>query len=530
MKKYLLMAVALMTSVAMFADTGWQEDRRFTPVTAYSELSSIHTTVAADGSVYASSSITTEMSFAGKTLTPTAEGSTCVVKYDKDGNEIWAILFSGSNALRAMTVDADGNLYVAGTVTGEKTEFIGTDGISLTVINPTKYDEMWGETVVSGKAAYIVKITADGVITAAHQENPAGPDANYFGDARIIPNKIAVDNGKVYVSCFYNGAVEALGWEGRYVTMLDFDTFETMYFGDITGAGIFSVSSSDLTGPTNVANLKATTDADMLDDNAIQCAPDAFSFVATGGMVGAAFIGWGKLTLSTPTQSRDFSFDMKGEGLNEHALVLAMTSNIENMSLVYHAEAQDNSLPEYNLFGEMAGMNVILSGTFSGQFPLDNTKYSKGAGEENKYKNASFLASISPMTSTVKYSWVNDAEEESYTNGMIVTGEETHVGTETAVYHFNTSEGTAKGSEPIGVLDAAQINDTYAAVVYTEQDKTDVRVWAIPMNEPSAVEAVEAAGTQAAAKYYTIDGMEIAAPQKGISIVKTADGVKKIAK
>ena len=174
MKKYLLMAVALMTSVAMFADTGWQEDRRFTPVTAYSELSSIHTTVAADGSVYASSSITTEMSFAGKTLTPTAEGSTCVVKYDKDGNEIWAILFSGSNALRAMTVDADGNLYVAGTVTGEKTEFIGTDGISQTVINPTKYDEMWGETVVSGKAAYIVKITADGVITAAHQENPAG--------------------------------------------------------------------------------------------------------------------------------------------------------------------------------------------------------------------------------------------------------------------------------------------------------------------------------------------------------------------
>lgn len=528
MKKYLLMATALMTSVAMFADTGWTEDKRFTPVAASTELSSIHTTVAADGSVYASSTITKEMTFGGKTLTPTAKGSTCVVKYDKDGNEKWAILFSGSNALRAMTVDATGNLYVAGTVTGETTEFIGTDGNSITITNPTKYDELWEETVVAGQAGYIVKVTADGAIAASQSINPAGPDATvYYGEPRVNPNKIVVDGDKVYVSCFYNGAVESLGWEGRYTTCLNFDTFETDYYGDLPGAGVFSVSSSDLSGLTNIASVRATEDYDILGDG-VGCSPDAFSFVENSGLVGVAFIGWGKLTLSTPTKSVPFSFELKGEGLNEHALVLSMTTDIEKMSLVYHAAPQVNEYPEYNLFGEMVGTDIILGGTFSGQFPLDNSKYSKSAGEDNKYKNSAFIASIAPMNNTVKYALPVEAEDESYATGMIVTGEESHLATENNVYHYKTADG-ANAGEPLGfgVLDGAQINNTYASIVYTE--KTDVRVFAIPMSEPSAVEAVKAAGA-AEAKYFGIDGTEIPAPQKGINIVKTADGVKKIVK
>ncbi|MBR1839699.1 MAG: hypothetical protein IJ782_03815 [Prevotella sp.] len=531
MKKYLLMATALMTSVAMFADTGWTEDRRFTPVTASYELSSIHTTVAADGSVYASSSITTEMTFGGKTLTPTADGSTCVVKYDKEGNEQWAILFSGSNSLRAMTVDATGNLYVAGTVTGEATEFIGTDGNSKTITNPTKYDDMWGEYVVTGKAGYIVKVTADGAIAATQSVSPVGPEATvYYGEPRVNPNKIVVDGSNVYVSCFYAGSVESLGWEGRYTTCLNFDTFETDYYGDLSGAGVFSVSSSDLSGVKNVANLKATADYDILDDGGFGCSPDAFSFVAKSGFVGVAFIGWGNLTLSTPTQSVPFSFDRQGNGLNEHALVLSMLTDIEHASLTYHSAAQDNEYPEYNLFGEMVGTDIILGGTFSGQLPLDNSKYSKSTETENKYKNAAFIASITPMSNTVNYALPVEAEEESYATGLIVTGEESHLGTENAVYHYKTADG-ANAGEPMdfGVLDGAQINDEYVSIVYTEKDKTDVRVYAIPMGEASAVEAVKAADA-AGAKYYTIDGVEIAAPQQGISLVKTADGVKKIVK
>jgi hypothetical protein len=506
----------------VFAENSWVM-KKFTPVT--STASSVHTTVAGDGSVYVSSSVDKDFNFANKVVTA-ATTSTCVVKYDKSGDEIWAISFNGKNDVRAMTVDTDGNLYVAGTVTGDQTEFIGTDGSSKTIVNPTRYDEMWGEEVVSGMAGYIIKIDSDGKILAAQQVNAAGPESGYWGEARVNPNKIVVDNGKVYVSCFYNGAVESLGWEGRYVTMLDFETFETSYFGDITGAGVFSLSRADLTQPTSIANVMATTDADMLDDG-LQCGPEAFSFVTMSGMVGVAFIGWGNETLTVPGQTpKNFSFEVNGGGLNEHAMVLSMTSNIESMSLVYHAAPQDKEYTEYNLFGEMSGTNIILGGTFSGQFPLDNSKSSKSAGEENKYNHASFLASISPMTSSVNYSWVNEAEDESFTNGMVVTGEETHVGTDAKVYNFNTFDGTAKGSESMAILDAAQFNDQYVALVST--DGADVVTMFQEMS-PSAVQSVKAAGAEGA-KYFGIDGTEIPAPQKGISIVKTADGVKKIVK
>ena len=522
MKKYLLSLVALVCAMNVFAEDSWVM-KKFTPVA--STAGSVHTTVAGDGSVYVSSSVDQDFTFANKVVTA-ATTSTCVVKYNKTGDEIWAISFNGSNNVRAMTVDTDGNLYVAGTVTGDQTEFIGTDGSSKTIVNPTRYDEMWGEEVVSGFAGYILKIGSDGKILAAQQVNPAGPTSGYWGEARVNPNKIVVDNGKVYVSCFYNGAVESLGWEGRYVTMLDFDTFETYYVSDIPGAGVFSLSSTDLTGMTSVANVMATTDADMLDDG-LQCGPEAFSFVTMSGIVGVAFIGWGNETLTVPGQTpKDFSFDVQGGGLNEHAMVLSMTSNIENMSLEYHAAPQDKEYTQYNLFGEMVGTNIILGGTFSGQFPLDNSKYSKSAGEENKYNHASFLATISPMTKTVSYSWVNEAEDESFTNGMVVTGEETHVGTTAAVYNFRTSNLEDKGSESMAILDAAQVNDQYVALVST--DGADV-VTMFQEMEPSAVEAVKAAGA-AEAKYFGIDGTEIPAPQKGINIVKTADGVKKIVK
>lgn len=522
MKKCLLSLVALVCAMNVFAENSWVM-KKFTPVT--STASSVHTTVAGDGSVYVSSSVDKDFNFANKVVVATTT-STCVVKYDKSGDEIWAISFNGKNNVRAMTVDTDGNLYVAGTVTGDQTEFIGTDGNSKTIVNPTRYDEMWGEEVVSGFAGYIIKIDSDGKILAAQQVNAAGPESGYWGEARVNPNKIVVDNGKVYVSCFYNGAVESLGWEGRYVTMLDFDTFETCYVSDIPGAGVFSLSSTDLTGMTSVANVMATTDADMLDDG-LQCGPEAFSFVTMSGMVGVAFIGWGNETLTVPGQTpKNFSFEVNGGGLNEHALVLSMTSNIENMSLVYHAAPQDKEYTQYNLFGEMSGTNIILGGTFSGQFPLDNSKYSKSAGEENKYNHASFLATISPMTKTVSYSWVNEAEDESFTNGMVVTGEETHVGTDAKVYHFKTSDGTAKGSESMAILDAAQFNDQYVALVST--DGADVVTMFQEMS-PSAVQSVKAAGAEGA-KYFGIDGTEIPAPQKGISIVKTADGVKKIVK
>lgn len=517
------MLVALLATTTMFADadSGWNEPKKFSPVTNGEELYDVHTVVAADGSAYASSSITKELSFGGYTLTPAIAGSTCIVKYDSEGNEKWAILFSGANSLNGLAVDADGALYATGMIAESSVEFIGTDGNSKTLSNPTKYDPDWGMDVVSGYAAYIVKITPAGVITDAVTVDPSGPEVTYWGEARISPNKIVVDNGKVYVSCFYQGEVPALSWTGRYVMGMDFDTFETQIWGDIPSAGLFTVNSSDLSGLTGLANLQATINADVIyDENPLQCAPEAFTFVVSSGLVGVGFFGWGNVTLSVPGQeAKNFSFEMQGGGVNEHALVMSLLTDINNMTKIFHATPYDNQgFAQYNLMADVTGTNVILGGTFYGSFPLDNTV--------TKDKNTSFVASVPMMSTGSGWAKINEAEEESFATGMIVTPEEIHAATKAYNFTYDTSVGTLKGSEGKGYNDASISNDTYVSLVYTEG--TDVCVMEIHMN-PSAVTEVKAASA-VGTKFYSIGGMEIAAPQKGLSIVKTADGVVKIAK
>ena len=519
MKKYLLMAMALMTSVATFADTGWAEDKRFTPVASYADLDGVHTTVAADGSVYASSTINKQLKFGASTIEP--EGgllSSCVVKYNAAGEEQWAVLLYGKSTINSMATDASGNCYVTGSFMDSSLDLQGTDGNEITLTGNVSY--LYG---------FVAKITADGKFVAAKtiQTNTNAEIASsefpfYLGDdiapyLTVEPMKIKVDGNNVYVSLSYKGDVSV-----DNVTILDgaYSLVEFMMYVDTNSKGIVSFNASDLSNPQKVACIQMTDNKS--EENAYY--PEAMDFVVNSGLVGVTFIGFGNLTLSTPTQSKNFTFEMKGEGVNEHGMVLSMLTDVEKMSLTYHATPYDNKgFAKYNLFGEMIGTKAILGGTFYGSYPLDNTV--------TKDHNTSFLAAINVTNGTIAWNKINETEAESVVKGMIVTGEEAHIGTEAAVYHYKVADGTAAGDAmPLSVDDASHYGDTYACVAYTEKDKTDVRVWAIPMSAPSAVEAVKAATVAGGTKFYGIDGAEIAAPQKGVSIVKTADGVKKIIK
>ena len=216
MKKILLMLVALVATVTISAKDGEEMD--------------IHTAVAGDGSVYASTTYSQAFQFAGKAVTdPEGLLSSCVVKYDAQGNEQWAVSLVGKCKIYAMTADTDGTLYVAGSSSDEKIVVTGVDGKTTEILNPTKED--WGEIVVAGQAAFLLKISVAGAVENSLKIEAVGPETGYYGEAYVRPRKIVVDNDKIFVSCFYQGAVSSLGWEGRYVTMLDFDTFETSYFG-----------------------------------------------------------------------------------------------------------------------------------------------------------------------------------------------------------------------------------------------------------------------------------------------------------
>lgn len=504
MKKILLMLVALVATVTISAKDGeemegWQKS--FTPVANADDLAGIHTAVAGDGSVYASTTYNQAFSFAGKPVTdPEGLLSSCVVKYDAEGNEKWAVSLVGKCKINAMTVDTDGTLYVAGEYVDAVT-LSGTSGTKDLSGNPLK------------TSAFVAKVNADGVFTNVASFTPTANVPEGYEDwceLGIYPNKIVIDANKVLVSCMFKGDVAELGWQGSYV-----DVFMMAYM-DNRSAGIFMLDKADLANATSVATIQHTGRIvdQMMED--IQDFPNAIDFVVYEGVPHIAFVGWGNLTLTTPAGSQPFNFEMAGEGKNEHALVL-VNAAAPTQAKVFHTAPNDYSGAIYGLVGAtLTDNNCILAGTFYGNFALDNTV--------TKDKNTSFVASIKMSDCSVN--WAKANEVESVAKCMIVTGEEIHAATADAHYVFRTSDGDLKKAENQGFDDASCYNDQYVSTIFTQE--TSVVVFS-PKLKPSGINNTQAQ-KNGAAKYYNLNGIELTAPQNGLNIVKTADGTRKVLK
>ena len=504
MKKILLMLVALVATVTISAKDGeemegWQKS--FTPVANADDLAGIHTAVAGDGSVYASTTYNQTFSFAGKPVTdPEGLLSSCVVKYDAEGNEKWAVSLVGKCKINAMTVDTDGTLYVAGEYVDAVT-LSGTSGTKDLSGNPLK------------TSAFVAKVNADGVFTNVASFTPTANVPEGYEDwceLGIYPNKIVIDANKVLVSCMFKGDVAELGWQGSYV-----DVFMMAYM-DNRSAGIFMLDKADLANATSVATIQHTGRIvdQMMED--IQDFPNAIDFVVYEGVPHIAFVGWGNLTLTTPAGSQPFNFEMAGEGKNEHALVL-VNAAAPTQPKVFHTAPNDYSGAIYGLVGAtLTDNNCILAGTFYGNFALDNTV--------TKDKNTSFVASIKMSDCSVN--WAKANEVESVAKCMIVTGEEIHAATADAHYVFRTSDGDLKKAENQGFDDASCYNDQYVSTIFTQE--TSVVVFS-PKLKPSGINNTQAT-KNTVQKYYNLNGIELTAPQHGLNIVKTADGTRKVLK
>lgn len=503
MKKILLVLVAFLATVSVSAQNeGWQKS--FAPVANADDLAGVHTAVAGDGSVYASTTYSQSFTVGDITVAdPEGLTSSCILKFDKDGNAKWAVTLAGKCKINAMTVDADGTLYVAGEYTDAVT-LSGTSGTKDLSGNPSK------------TSAFVAKVNADGVFADAASFTPTANVPEGYEDwceLGIYPNKIVIDANKVLVSCMFKGDVAELEWQGSYV-----DAFMMAYM-DNRSAGVFMLDKADLSNPTSVATIQHTGRIvdQMMED--IQDFPDAIDFVVYGGIPHIAFIGWGNLTLTTPAGSQPFSFEMAGDGNNEHALVL-VNAVAPSQPKIFHASANSYGGAIYNLVdATIAGDNCILGGTFYGNFPLDNTV--------TKEVNSSFVASIKMSDCSVNWAKAND--EESQATCMIVTGEEIHASTDKATYVFKTANGELKSEQTMNQSfnDADCYNDKYVSTIYT--NGTNVVVFSPKMN-PSGIEAIKAAAKTGAAKIYNVNGVELSAPQKGLNIIKTAEGTKKIMK
>lgn len=522
MKKILLMMVALVATVSISAqdDEGWSKS--FAPVSDKAELGGLCTAVAGDGSVYASSTYNQAFTFAGKAVTdPEGLTSSCVVKYDKDGAEQWAISLVGDCEIYAMTADADGTLYVAGKTEDTKIIVTGTDGTQKEIVNAMSDPWGIGEYSIDSYAAFVIKISNSGVVEAIKTISPETnaevassefpfylPDSEFPID--ITPSKIVIDGNKVLVSATYYGDVkdgDKLIWEGSYAADLDFG----MYF-DNRSRGILMLNKSDLSGMANVAYVKATGVPE------VQVYPQALDFVVYNGVPYVAFIGFGNLTLTTPAGSKDFSFEMLGEGNNEHALVLANATEPEK-SKVFNAAPNDYLGATYSLGdAAIAGDACILAGTFYGQFALDSSV--------KKDKNTSFVASIKMADCSVNWAKANGVESKAVC--MVVAGEEIVASTEDFTYTFKTANGDLKESKTMdkGFEDASIYNDLYCSTISV--DEANVIIFC-PKLKPSNVKAAKDV-QNGAVKVYTLEGLERPALQKGLNLIKTAEGTQKVLK
>ena len=484
MKKLLLMLVACMATMTAFAggeDEGWQKS--FTPVADKGDLAGVHTAVAPDGSVYASSTYNQAFQFAGKAVTdPDGLLSSCVVKYDAQGNEKWAVSLLGKCSIDAMAVDADGTLYLTGNYTDAALTLTGTSGTKT----------LSGDALKAN--AFVAKVSAEGVFTEAISLVPTASVPEGYEDwceLGIYPNKIVIDANKVLVSCMFKGDVAELGWQGSYV-----DVFMMAYM-DNRSAGVFMLDKADLANATSVATIQHTGRIvdQMMED--IQDFPNAIDFVVYEGVPHIAFVGW-----------------MAGEGKNEHALVL-VNAAAPTQAKVFHTAPNDYSGAIYGLVdATLADNNCILAGTFYGNFALDNTV--------TKDKNTSFVASIKMSDCSVNWAKANEVESEAQC--MIVTGEEIHAATADAHYVFRTSDGDLKKAENQGFDDASCYNDQYCSTIFTNENSVVVFS---PKLKTSGIDETTAL-KNGAAKYYNLNGVELSAPQKGLNIIKTADGVKKV--
>jgi len=526
MKKLLLMLVACVAAVNVSAqaDEGWQKS--FTPVADKADLDGLHTAVAADGSVYVSTTYNQAFSLGDVAVAAPEDAvtSSVVVKMDKDGAAKWAVTFFGKCKIYAMTADTDGTLYVAGRSQDLKVVATGVDGKHYDIENPTGFDAFFEE-VIKAHVAFIAKIGQDGVIQTVQIIQPEvnatiaaivgdpyemGMDLSIYDlsgndPCTVIPSKLVIDGDNLYVAATYTGDVPALGWKGAYLNYYGMD----MMIFDIRSMGVFSLNKSDLGNPASVANVMATETVQTMS----QFFPEAVDFVVYGGVPHVAFFGFGNLTLTTAAGSQDFSFAL-GEEDTEHALVLANV-NAPQQPKVFHAATNTKSYPIYDLVGAtLSGDNCILGGTFYGNFPLDNTV--------TKENNTSFVASIKMSDCSVNWAKANEVESEAQC--MIVAGEEIHAATADAHYVFRTSDGDLKKAENQGFNDASCYNDQYCSTIFTQENSVIVFC---PMMNPSGINETKTL-KNTAAKYYNVNGVELSAPQKGLNIVKTADGVKKI--
>lgn len=523
MKKILLVLVALVATVTASAQNQDPWPKQYNVWEEANRPSGIHTAIAVDGSAYVSTEYDKVFQFAGKDVAEPIGTSSCVMKFDKDGTELWSVALQGACTINAMAVDVDGILYVAGYSKDATVNCIGTDSQSKQINNPSD------EGVATVYSAFIVKVSNAGVVEAVTTLTPqtnaeiaVSEFPMYIPDytpLEVTPRNIVIAGDKVVIAAAYKGDVksgETALWEGAYTF-----AWGTYYF-DNRSYGIASFNKSDLSGVANMAYVQ------MANNKTGELAnyPEGLNILSDGAKAYAAFFGWGSLDIIKDASTKktvEFAYTPGATDFDaatmEHGLVLLDFSDITH-PLVFHAEGNTMEYSNYNICGGIKeDTYTYLGGSYNGVCPLDNSKV---ATEGN---TATFVACI--KNSDAKVQWFsNDTDgKNSSSRAIAKQGENILFATVYNLHEINAADGTITKSTA-GEIDDISANDNYQVRAIAAVSAVEVDYLTNSSSGISTAKAVKAG----AAKIYNMNGVELSAPQKGLNIIKTAEGTKKMMK
>lgn len=532
MKKILLVIVAVVANITVQGQVFKQAakwSKSLTPVTEAKKLGGTRTAVAADGSVFTTGTYNNDLTFGSSYLEPDGLTPAYLAKYSADGKELWAVGLVGNSLIHALTTDADGNVYLLGTL-AEEVEFESVDGVSKTA-NGMKID---GAFTPTRRAAFVAKYDKDGnikmvrTIDAATNYDVVSPDTYFDNLAEVQPTALAVSNGKVYVGLRHDGDViiDNVNWKGRYNFAFGF-----MHV-DNHSVGIMSMNADDLMGATSVADFGSK---EMLTNDGTFNAMDV-SFTVDNGTVYAAFVGYGTLELNTAKGKEEFTTEI-GEGTMPRVYVLASISesNVVTKAFTTKADAEGDN---YRV-GPMAldGNKLFVSGVSAGSNPFNNDLQAVGP-------RTLFMASLN--AADLALNWVaGDAYDEGDVNhhaqglfDMLVNNgevllagyaEKTDDHSLTAqLNYWITADGTVKPAAADSIVSVAKNKDV-VAIITNAKNQTTVSVY--DKKNVTGINQVVASKSDRVAVYNlkgqyvgtTLDGLSA-----GVYLLKKGNDVQKV--
>ena len=332
--------------------------------------------ITGDGDVYATGRFNQLIATENLFLEPIAQ-SAYVIKYDKNGNEIWGVALAGSATIKSIVTDADENVYVAGTM-ADQVVFNTTSGESVTLSGAI--DE-WGDYVTTQTTSFIAKYNAEGVLQVAKAFVPARhPDVNGMKDDIMGPyyfpeedgsfkiNALATDGNKVYASANYCGQtdVEGLTFTGSLINIYFF------MIDNLKSGAVFSLSADKLDNAELIADFNSSES--LTYDLAYNIT--SINFTLNENTVYAGAIGQGNITMTTPAGKENFEFVLPGDGSAEYGHIIAAINGQDVSFKTYAAPANYETSKESIDNMQVYGNALYIAGVFNNILAFNNNKVS----------------------------------------------------------------------------------------------------------------------------------------------------------